>query len=158
MTGRTMAAFELPHRRRRAVLSLAPLIDVTFILLIFFMLVTQFQRFAPVDVTLGPKEDLALFEPRQRTYDSEKLVLEIHADGVIRFTGRNPISAGELPDILAREFAGTPASDAEKPVIAVAPEPDVPLQLLIDVLSVVQKHPSLRMHIIIPAVEEGEAE
>ena len=42
-----------PKIDRRAVISLAPLIDITFILLIFFMLVTQFGRLAPVNVELG---------------------------------------------------------------------------------------------------------
>ncbi|MGI9387838.1 MAG: ExbD/TolR family protein, partial [Methyloligellaceae bacterium] len=48
--------FQLSGARQRASLSLAPLIDVTFILLIFFMLVTQFSHVAPLDVELGTIE------------------------------------------------------------------------------------------------------
>ncbi|QPC41839.1 biopolymer transporter ExbD [Kaustia mangrovi] len=39
--------------RRRAAPSLTPLIDVVFLLLLFFMLASTFARFASVDIAIG---------------------------------------------------------------------------------------------------------
>ena len=137
--------FDLPRGRRRALLSLAPLIDVTFILLIFFMLVTQFDRFAPLQLVLGQKRDAPLQPPRQQGAGAGTLTLEIGADGSLRFDGRDAITIEALPAILTARTAG----EAE-PLIAIDPEPEVPLQQLLDVLKAVQTVPSLKSRIIVP--------
>jgi len=139
------ARFDLPRGRRRAVLSLAPLIDVTFILLIFFMLVTQFDRFAPLQLVLGQKRDAPLQPPRQHGAGVGTLTLEIGADGALRLDGRDAITIEALPAILTARTAG----EAE-PLIAIDPEPEVPLQRLLDVLKAVQTVPSLKSRIIVP--------
>lgn len=42
-----------PPAARRRTMSLTPIIDVVFLLLLFFMLASTFSRYARVDVTLG---------------------------------------------------------------------------------------------------------
>lgn len=158
MIDRRALQFEMPGRRRRAVLSLAPLIDVIFILLIFFMLVTQFERFAPVDVTLGSAREISNIRSAGIAGGQDRLTLDIKADGAIRFEGRGVVSLDELPGILRQEAESTAGTGSGFPVIAIAPEPDVPLQLLLDVLNVVQQHPSMTSQIIVPGRKEGPAE
>lgn len=158
MTSRRQVIFALPGRRRRMILSLAPLIDVTFILLIFFMLVTQFQRYAPVDVTLGAEQSIPLSDLRQETGPPDALILDIRADGSIRLDGRDATSIDDLGGVLAEAAGNGRVADADTLIVAIKPEANVPLQLLIDVLSAVQKNPSLKSRIIIPESMEGDAE
>jgi biopolymer transport protein ExbD len=143
--------FDLPRGRRRALLSLAPLIDVTFILLIFFMLVTQFDRFAPLQLVLGQKRDAPLQPPRRQGAGAGTLTLEIGADGALRLDGRNAVTIEALPAILTARTAG----EAE-PLIAIDPEPEVPLQQLLDVLKAVQTVPSLKSRIVVPRTAREE--
>lgn len=70
---------DLPRRRRRAI-SLAPLIDVVFILLLFFILTTNFTRWRELPVAL-PAQAEALDLPEVR-------VLQLAADGVLRHEQR----------------------------------------------------------------------
>ncbi len=151
----TKGTFELPGRRRRAVLSLTPLIDVTFILLIFFMLVTQFERFAAIVFTLYARVEFS--ELRRDGPGAENLLLTIQADGMIRLKGAAPLALNELRESLARQIDGSVSPDTEQPVLAVAPEPGVPLQLLIDVLTIVQQS-NATPRIIVPGNKESNAE
>jgi biopolymer transport protein ExbD len=149
------AAFELPGKRRRAVLSLAPLIDVTFILLIFFMLVTQFQRFAPVDVALEAERTPVVDTPGGGAGVAETLTLAISADGVLRISGGPGIGIEALTPALIRSVADVMSRGGDSPVIAIAPEPDVALQLLLEVMEAVQKLRSVETQIVVPEVTEG---
>ncbi len=149
------AAFELPGKRRRAVLSLAPLIDVTFILLIFFMLVTQFQRFAPVDVALEAERTPIVDTPGGTAGVAETLTLAISADGVLRISDGPAIGIEALPQALIRSVADVLSRGGDNPVIAIAPEPDVPLQLLLEVMEAAQRLRSVQTQIVVPEMSEG---
>lgn len=70
---------DLPRRRRRAI-SLAPLIDVVFILLLFFILTTNFTRWRELPVAM-PAQSEAQDVPDLR-------VLRLAADGVLRHEQR----------------------------------------------------------------------
>ena len=70
---------DLPRRRRRAI-GLAPLIDVVFILLLFFILTTNFTRWREVPIAM-PAQAEALDPPDVR-------VLQLAADGVLRYGER----------------------------------------------------------------------
>ncbi len=124
-------------RRRRGALALAPLIDVTFILLIFFMLVTRFSDLAPVAVTLG---DVARAAPpigRDAGGRAGAIRLVLGADGSVRLDGRHVAGLDGLEQALRRLAAG--AGDGAAPrLVLIAPEPDVPLQSLLDALVTVQ--------------------
>lgn len=70
---------DLPRRRRRAI-GLAPLIDVVFILLLFFILTTNFTRWREMPIAM-PAQAEALDPPDVR-------VLGLAADGVLRYGER----------------------------------------------------------------------
>lgn len=81
-----------PSRRR--MLSLTPLIDVVFLLLVFFMLASTFIRFSTVQIeTAGAGAGQA---------DRSKLALiHVGKNATIRINGQ-PVSREQLPDGLAQ--------------------------------------------------------
>lgn len=90
--------FDLPRRRRS--ISLAPLIDVVFILLLFFILTTNFTRWRELPLAM-PAQSETLDPPDMR-------VLRLAADGVLRYEQRAFTDAdaaalrafvGEAPDV-----------------------------------------------------------
>ncbi|MFP4684146.1 MAG: ExbD/TolR family protein [Ectothiorhodospira sp.] len=112
---------EAPPPRRRALIGLAPLIDVVFILLVFFMLASSFLdwRLLPLHAASGEAPAAA-----------EQTALRVHiaADGGIRLEGR-----AMEPDGLTRALSARLAEAPERSVV-VQPEGDVPLQRLVAVL------------------------
>lgn len=87
---------DLPRRRRRAI-GLAPLIDVVFILLLFFILTTNFTRWREMPIAM-PAQAEALDPPDVR-------VLRLAADGVLRYGERtfNRDDAAALRAFVAEE-------------------------------------------------------
>ena len=69
-----------PERHRAPFISLTPLIDVVFILLVFFMLATRFGQFNDLPVNVQPAESTA----NQR---DEWLVVDVNADGSLILNG-----------------------------------------------------------------------
>ncbi len=67
-------AINLHRRRSRVVLSLTPLIDVVFILLVFFMLVSQFTQWREIEML--PKAALG-----EQTTDDAYLVVTVDKSG-----------------------------------------------------------------------------
>ena len=155
MSGQPAGGFDLPGKRRRAVLSLAPLIDVTFILLIFFMLVTQFQRFSPVNVELESGRAPVVEESGDGVGASARITLAISADGTIRVADEVDLTVETLQQPLADLVSRLLAEGRDNPVIAVEPAADVPLQVLLNVVGAMQTLPSVKMQIVVP--EGGEA-
>ena len=107
-------------KRRRALISLTPLIDVVFILLIFFMLASNFiewrsiQLNVPAPATGGPAWERAL-------------LVEIRPDG-LRLSGES------MPlDVLVARVGERLAAKADQRVL-VRPSPGVPLQAAVEVL------------------------
>ena len=82
--------FDLPRRQKRAVLSLAPLIDVTFILLIFFMLAARFGQEGTIEISAGGQGTV---------YDGPPRLVEVYPEAV-RLNGV-PVSADQLITSLA---------------------------------------------------------
>ena len=150
--------FDLPERRRRGVLSLAPLINLTFILLILFVLAAQFDRFAATDIVLGGGEVIQLAGPDSETADAVKgLVVKVSANGGLSVGGRDGVAMAELASILQDQLGDAPPQSAT-PLIAIAPEPDAPLQILIDVVSAVQRTQHFKTRIIVPEAAGGAGE
>lgn len=106
--------------RRRSLISLTPLIDVVFILLIFFMLASSFmewrsiQLIAPAPAATGSAWERAL-------------LVEIRPNG-LRLSGE----AVSL-EMLAARVGERVAAKADQRVL-VRPSPGVPLQAAVDVL------------------------
>ena len=69
-----------PERHRTPFISLTPLIDVVFILLVFFMLATRFGQFYDLPVNVQPAESM-------NKPDDKWLGIEVEADGDLNLNG-----------------------------------------------------------------------
>ena len=109
------------HSRQRPLVSLTPLIDVVFILLIFFMLASSFLDWRSLEV-MTPA-------PGNHTSSPDKaLVVQLLADGRWLLAGQT-LDPQSLQQQIARQIARHPEQ-----TIMVRPEEGVPLQAAIDVL------------------------
>lgn len=105
--------------RRRAAISLTPLIDVVFILLVFFMLASSFLDWRTVRVEAaeagaGPASEGAL-------------LVGVSADGLS--LGGRPVAEADLRDRLKSLLAEDPARR-----VTLRPAPGTPLQATVDAL------------------------
>ncbi len=107
--------------RRRALISLTPLIDVVFILLIFFMLASNFLEWRAINLSAPAKA-----EGSTNSIEGSLLV-EIRADG-LRMSGL----ALSLEELLGE--VGEHLSKAPDRRIFVKPAPEISLQETITVL------------------------
>ena len=69
-----------PERHRTPFISLTPLIDVVFILLVFFMLATRFGQYHDLPVNVQPADSTE--QP-----DEHWLVIEVQASGMLTLNG-----------------------------------------------------------------------
>ena len=108
-------------RRQRTLIGLTPLIDVVFILLVFFMLASSFQdwRRIELDTPARPVAGVAAMEGA--------LLVEIRPNGV-RLSAE-PVSLGALVSRVGRRVAAQPGLR-----VLVKPAPGVVLQEMIRVL------------------------
>lgn len=118
------------HRRR---LSLTSLIDVIFLLLLFFMLTSTFTRFAEVDLALGgaggaPSSDSPVF-------------LSLAAED-LRVNGETIALAGVQEALAVHRIGDAPLS------VLVAMSADVTAQRLTDLLVALREGPALRVTVL----------
>ena len=109
-----------PSPRKRLV-SLTPLIDVVFILLLFFMLASSFIEWRAIVLNVPAGGSAG-------SQDRESLVIGVNRDGKLRLNGEAVTWEGlktRIRPVLAR--------DAAQPFV-VQPEADVPLQGIVTVL------------------------
>lgn len=111
---------ESARARRRSLISLTPLIDVVFILLVFFMLASSFADWRAIDltqpVTGGGGEPM-----------TGAILVDIRSDGV-RMSGL-PVSAAEMQAQAADHLERSPDR-----LFIVRPAEGVPLQRAISVM------------------------
>lgn len=119
-----------PSRARR--LSLTSLIDVIFLLLLFFMLSSTFTRFAEVDLSAAGAGSGAIASDRP-------IFLRLSPDAVL--VNGEAAEMPALPDRLARIAEGS------APVV-VAMADSVTAQRLTDLLSVLRTVPGLRVTVL----------
>ena len=122
MSRQAFAPRRLPSRpaRRRPMISLTPLIDVVFILLVFFMLASSFLDWRAID--LG-----APVRAAGNASSEGALLVEIRPDGL-------RLSAEPLAlDVLARRVGERLAVKPEQRVL-IKPSKGIPLQRTVDVL------------------------
>ncbi len=110
-------AFTRSHRRS-AVVSLTPLIDVVFMLLLFFMLATSFDRWRSIELSAGSNRLAAAPSDRQT------LVLTVTTDRLLL--------AGE--QVTAPDVSQRLQSLPENTRLVVRPDERVVLQRLISVM------------------------
>jgi len=109
---------ELP-RRRRSLVSLTPLIDVVFILLLFFMLTTQFDRRQAMTLSVPVSGSAAV------PAETESLVLALGSDGRVALDGEGSVelrTLGRQALVSEARTLGTPV------VVVVVAEDEVDLQ------------------------------
>jgi biopolymer transport protein ExbD len=153
---RRVVAIELPGRRRRAGVSLVPFIDVSLILLILFMLVVQLRHHNNGGITVSSEYFNALAEPGGETANRvAPLTLTLGADGTLALWDRRRIQINELAGVLQERAGSIMLSGSATPAIAIAPEADVPLQTLVEVMSIAQSNPFFKTHIIAPKLAAG---
>ena len=119
--------FEAPVRRRRGP-GLTPLIDVVFLLLVFFMLASRFDREALLPLVVRAKADT---ETVVAPADSDSLVVEIGDDGQARIAGR-PVASREIETEAA-------AAARDERYVRVRPASEAGLQSIVDVLAAIGK-------------------
>jgi len=111
---------EVP-RRRPAGIRLTPLIDVVFILLVFFMLASSFMDWRAFELGLPPAE--ATPDP-----SSDPILIDVTADGGVRLAGESVPSTA-----LAERVRALQAEDPERPVLVRAAA-RAPVQATVHVL------------------------
>jgi len=112
-----------PERpRRRRLIGLTPLIDVVFILLVFFMLVTAFDPWQPLPLRLADAPSATGSD----TLAGRSARIEVAADGALRLDGV-AIDAAALRARLKRLRDEYPALEQ----VTIAPAPETALQALL---------------------------
>ncbi|MBA1147248.1 biopolymer transporter ExbD [Ectothiorhodospiraceae bacterium WFHF3C12] len=132
--GRLPFKIERAAGRPRVLISLTPLIDVVFILLVFFMLASSFLDWRSIDL------HAAQADQPEDTHGATMLI-QVTPDG-LRLGGR-PASQDELVAIVQRRAGADPGLR-----ILVRPAPGVPLQRTIDVLDAVRAAGANRLSLV----------
>ena len=124
----------MQRKKRKNRLSMTSLIDVIFLLLLFFMLSSTFSKFAEVPLPVGTAGSVSS--------QSTPMFLRVTAED-ISLNGETIAL-----DALATALAG----DADTPTAAIVGlGPEVTAQRLTDVLSVVKSIPFLTLNVLVPA-------
>lgn len=110
------------ERSRRRLISLTPLIDVVLILLVFFMLASNFNRWQVIVLDTPPPPAVSTGEARGA------VLLRVHGDGRLDLNGL-PVNS----ETLERRLGELLQRDPEQPVL-VQPGRGVDLQDLVSVL------------------------
>lgn len=121
--------------RRRPVVSLTPLIDVVFILLVFFMLASSFLDWQAIDL------DVASSDSGGRSEELEPLWLDVSREQV-QLNGENR-ALTELPALVREHLRQHP--DA---VVRIRPLADTPVQRVVRVLDRLQAEGITRMAVV----------
>ena len=101
--------FNLPRRKQKDVgIEMGPLMDIVFILLIFFVVTSSFTRETGVDVTKPQAQSASQLE-------KENLLIAITREGTIHMNERQ-VDLASMQDILKQSLAKAP--DREAVVIA----------------------------------------
>ena len=101
--------FNLPRRKQKDMgIEMGPLMDIVFILLIFFVVTSSFTRETGVDVTKPQAQSASQLE-------KENLLIAITREGTIHMNERQ-VDLASLQDILKQSLAKAP--DREAVVIA----------------------------------------
>ena len=101
--------FNLPRRKQKYMgIDMGPLMDIVFILLIFFVVTSSFTRETGVDVTKPQAQSASQLE-------KENLLIAITREGTIHINERQ-VDFASLQDILKQSLAKTP--DREAVIIA----------------------------------------
>jgi len=125
----------LSRPRRRAYISLTPLIDVVFILLVFFMLASSFLDWRSILL------DAPATAGRQGS-EAGAVLLRVGRDGALDLNGR-PVARDALGERLAPLLTREPS-----PQVLIRPGPGVAVQTAIDTLDAVKAAGAARVRLL----------
>ena len=136
----SQSSLRLPnrHRRSRSLVSLTPLIDVVFILLIFLMLVSNFLDRSAFEISMGAAGDA----PELKS-DTPPLELRLMRDGRAELDGR-PLPVAEIGRILQTRAADRTDSS----LLLVRSDAGVDLQTVVTAMSVARRIPGLKVFLV----------
>jgi biopolymer transport protein ExbD len=120
--------FDLPAPRAGRAIGLTPLIDVVFILLLFFLLASHFHQWRALQLDTASAE---LDAERSAADEPPALLVRVHADGGVDINGE-PLAPAQLPAALADWRDRRPEL-----AVVVAAGADVRLQALVGVMDAV---------------------
>ena len=109
------------NQPRRVIVSLTPLIDVVFILLIFFMLASNFVDWQFIEFSLGKTEQISI--------DHENTSIIVLKPGNDHYLNDEKMEPNEIVSILKERCR----LNADHPII-IQPHENVPLQSLITLM------------------------
>ena len=141
-------AFMTPPTRKRMLIKLTPLIDVVFILLIFFMLASSFLNWRAIDL------DAPVRAAAGSATEETAFLIEISADGLT--LDGEAMSLETLGADLAAALAAVsdkPAGQDERRVL-IAPAEGVSLQRLVAVLDAAKAAGGADIQLVAPADRE----
>lgn len=121
--------------RRRA--SITPLIDIIFLLLLFFMLASTFNRYSELELASASKP----MTPATSQSKAETLVLQVMANEVK--LANEKMSLDQAIELIAAGIQIVPA-----PKLAVVPTVETTTQRLVDVMGRLKAIDGLNMQII----------
>ncbi len=107
-------------------ISLTPLIDVVFILLVFFMLASSFLDWRSIDLSVSSGAGAA-------TSAQQAIVINLQADGSVAL-GSKPVAMQTLGSVVAEKLKGNPGHR-----VVISSEPGVQLQRAVDTLDLVRR-------------------
>ena len=106
-------------------ISLTPLIDVVFILLVFFMLASSFLDWRTVDLSVSSGVGA-------ETSVQRAILVSLRSDGSVA-VGSEPVATQTLRSVMTEKLA----DDSERRVV-IRSDPGVPLQRAVDTLDLVR--------------------
>ncbi len=119
-----MIKYAAPRSARRALVSLTPLVDVVFILLIFFMLASSFNDWSGLRISLPPSGAVS-------EQGRNPVILTLTGDNGVLFEGNNFVG-----EDLALPLGVVIRANPDRPII-VRVAPGVALQDSIDLLDMI---------------------
>lgn len=125
------------QRRRRSLVSLTPLIDVVFILLIFLMLVSNFLDRSAFEISIGAAGDVAA-----PNVDASPLHLHLPGGTAVELDGV-PVPVEDIHRRLARV-----TMHRDEPVVLVYTAAGVDLQMVITAMSAARRVPGLKVFLV----------
>ena len=120
------------HAARHMMLELTPMIDVVFLLIIFFMTTAQFARLTRADVDL-PREKGEQLE----TPEEEGIVINITRDGRI-IVSTETVTLDRLQELVFEEIHRSRGRDAELAKVMIRPDRNARTDRLNDVITRLQ--------------------
>lgn len=106
-------------------ISLTPLIDVVFILLVFFMLASSFLDWRTVDLSVSSGVGA-------ETSTQRAILVSLRSDGSVA-VGSEPVATQTLRSVMTEKLA-----DSSEQLVVIRSDPGVPLQRAVDTLDLVR--------------------